>query len=87
MDGVGRGCDSGSRRSWSLDSKFSVLPSVVAEGRRVLGNTERVSDLFLTKSFYSGIYSSLITVVLTLTSDLPGRISSSCRGTRRSLLG
>ncbi len=36
-----------------MDNKFSVMPSVVAEGRRVLGNIERVSDVFLTKSFYA----------------------------------
>ncbi|CAB5034450.1 MAG: HAD-IC family P-type ATPase [Actinobacteria bacterium] len=36
-----------------LDNKWSVMPSVVAEGRRVLGNIERVSDVFLTKSFYA----------------------------------
>jgi cation-transporting ATPase E len=36
-----------------LDNKWSVMPGVVAEGRRVLGNIERVSDVFLTKSFYA----------------------------------
>jgi len=36
-----------------LDSKWSSLPRVVAEGRRVLGNIERVSDVFLTKSMYA----------------------------------
>ncbi len=36
-----------------LDNKWSVMPSVVTEGRRVLGNIERVSDVFLTKSFYA----------------------------------
>ncbi len=36
-----------------LDSKWSSLPWVVAEGRRVLGNIERVSDVFLTKSMYA----------------------------------
>lgn len=49
-----------------LDSQFSALPHVVAEGRRVLGNIERVSDLFLTKSFYASLL-SLMTVVFTLT--------------------
>lgn len=49
-----------------LDDKFSVLPGVVAEGRRVLGNIERVSDLFLTKSFYSAVL-SLLVVFVTLT--------------------
>ena len=36
-----------------LDNKWSVMPGVVAEGRRVLGHIERVSDVFLTKSFYA----------------------------------
>lgn len=69
--GIAMGSGAGATRAVAqlvlLDSKFSVLPSVVAEGRRVLGNIERVSDLFLTKSFYSALL-SLITVVLTLTS-------------------
>ncbi|MDQ1247616.1 MAG: cation-transporting P-type ATPase [Actinomycetota bacterium] len=49
-----------------LDNSFAVMPSVVAEGRRVLGNIERVSSLFLTKSFYSAIM-SLLVVFFTLT--------------------
>ena len=32
-----------------LENKFAVLPSVVAEGRKVIGNIERVAKLFLTK--------------------------------------
>jgi cation-transporting ATPase E len=40
-----------------LDNKWSVMPSVVAEGRRVLGNIERVSDVFLTKTSYAVIFS------------------------------
>ena len=36
-----------------LDSKFDSLPSVVAEGRRVIANIERVSNLFLTKTAWS----------------------------------
>ena len=40
-----------------LDNKWSVMPGVVAEGRRVLGNIERVSDVFLTKSFYAVLIS------------------------------
>lgn len=36
-----------------LDNKFATLPYVVAEGRRVIGNIERVSNLFLTKTVYS----------------------------------
>ncbi|HVX42358.1 MAG TPA: HAD-IC family P-type ATPase [Mycobacteriales bacterium] len=36
-----------------LDNKFATLPYVVAEGRRVIGNIERVANLFLTKTIYS----------------------------------
>ncbi len=36
-----------------LDDKFATLPHVVAEGRRVIGNIERVANLFLTKTIYS----------------------------------
>lgn len=36
-----------------LANDFSVFPSVVAEGRRVIGNVERVANLFLTKTFYA----------------------------------
>ncbi len=36
-----------------LDGRFSHLPSVVAEGRRVIANIERVSMLFLTKTVYA----------------------------------
>lgn len=40
-----------------LKNQWSVMPSVVAQGRKVLGNIERVSDVFLTKSFYATIIS------------------------------
>ena len=43
-----------------LDNKFSVMPSVVAEGRRVLGNIERVADVFVTKTFYASVTSLVI---------------------------
>jgi cation-transporting ATPase E len=36
-----------------LDGKFSNLPGVVAEGRRVIANVERVSKLFLTKTTWA----------------------------------
>lgn len=36
-----------------LDGKFSHLPDVVAEGRQVIANIERVSMLFLTKTAYA----------------------------------
>ncbi|MFC9065744.1 HAD-IC family P-type ATPase [Streptomyces harbinensis] len=36
-----------------LNNSFATLPDVVAEGRRVIGNIERVANLFLTKTVYS----------------------------------
>jgi cation-transporting P-type ATPase E len=46
-----------------LDGKFSTMPGVVAEGRRVIANIERVANLFITKT----VYTMLITVVIVLT--------------------
>jgi cation-transporting ATPase E len=45
-----------------LDNKFATLPYVVSEGRRVIGNIERVSTLFLTKTVYSMLLALLIGV-------------------------
>ncbi|HOB04462.1 MAG TPA: HAD-IC family P-type ATPase [Propionibacteriaceae bacterium] len=38
-----------------LDSKFSHLPDVLAEGRRLIGNVERVASLFLAKNAMSAV--------------------------------
>jgi len=66
--GIAMGSGAGATRAVAqivlLDDTFSVMPSVVAEGRRVLGNVERVSDLFLTKSFYA-VTISIATIVFT----------------------
>ncbi|HPB44230.1 MAG: HAD-IC family P-type ATPase [Microthrixaceae bacterium] len=39
-----------------LDSSFSGLPAVVAEGRRVINNLQRVASLYLTKTTYAVIF-------------------------------
>ena len=36
-----------------LDSNFASMPKVVAEGRRVINNVQRVASLFLTKTIFS----------------------------------
>jgi cation-transporting P-type ATPase E len=36
-----------------LDGRFATMPRVVAEGRRVIANVERVANLFVTKTFYA----------------------------------
>ncbi|WP_035798740.1 cation-translocating P-type ATPase [Kitasatospora mediocidica] len=43
-----------------LDDRFATLPSVVAEGRRVIGNIERVASLFLVKTVYSVLLALLV---------------------------
>ncbi|MEV4106473.1 HAD-IC family P-type ATPase [Nonomuraea sp. NPDC049695] len=45
-----------------LDDRFATLPHVVGEGRRVLANIERVSNLFLTKTFYAIVLSLCVGV-------------------------
>ncbi len=46
-----------------LDSEFATLPGVVAEGRRVIANIERVSNLFLTKTTYAALL-AIVTVIV-----------------------
>jgi cation-transporting ATPase E len=62
--GVAMGAGSSASRAVAqivlLDNKFATLPYVVGEGRRVIGNVERVSNLFLTKTVYSLLLALLI---------------------------
>ena len=69
-----------------LNNKWSTLPEIVYEGRRILGNIERVSDVFLTKSIYAmtislatGLFSvpfpflpRQLTLIASLTIGIPG---------------
>ncbi|WP_327140932.1 cation-translocating P-type ATPase [Nocardia sp. NBC_01327] len=62
--GVAMGSGSPATRSVAqivlLDNRFATLPYVVGEGRRVIGNIERVSNLFLTKTVYSVVLAFLV---------------------------
>jgi cation-transporting ATPase E len=62
--GIAMGSGSGAARAVSqlvlLDDTFSSLPQVVAEGRRVVANMERVASLFLTKTVYATVLAVLI---------------------------
>ena len=46
-----------------LDGRFATMPSVVAEGRRVINNIERVANLFLTKTAYSMLLALSVGVI------------------------
>jgi len=71
-----------------LDSKFAHLPAVLAEGRRLIANVERVASLFVTKNVMSAVsilaaaffglaypfLPSQLTLVSTLTIGIPAAI-------------
>src|SRR4029453_5889415 len=78
---IGIAMDSGSpepkavARIVLLDGRFSQLPGVVAEGRQVIANIERVSMLFLTKTAYSTALAVLFGVMLLPFPFLPRQLS------------
>ena len=73
--GVAMGSGSAATRAVAqivlLDNKFATLPYVVAEGRRVIGNIERVANLFLTKTVYS-VWLALLVGLFGLASTIFG---------------
>ena len=62
--GIAMGSGSGASRSVAqlvlMDDKFSSLPSVLAEGRRVMNSVERASNLFI----YGTVYAVLISLTV-----------------------
>ena len=64
--GVAMGSGSAATRSVAqlvlLNDRFSSMPHVIAEGRRVIGNIERVANLFLTKTVYSVVLAMVVAV-------------------------
>lgn len=43
-----------------LDNRFATLPEVLAQGRRVINNIERVANLFVTKAVYAVLLTAII---------------------------
>jgi cation-transporting ATPase E len=78
---IGIAMDSGSAATKAvarlvlLDGRFSQLPGVVAEGRQVIANIERVSMLFLTKTAYATGLAVLFGVMLLEFPFLPRQLS------------
>jgi cation-transporting P-type ATPase E len=58
-----------------LDGRFSTMPHVVAEGRRVIANIERVANLFVTKTVYALILAIAIGIVHTPYPFVPRHLS------------
>ncbi|MBM7473012.1 HAD-IC family P-type ATPase [Subtercola frigoramans] len=59
-----------------LDGRFSSLPAVVAEGRRVIANVERVSMLYLSKAAYAALISVVFGLLLWGFPFLPRQLSA-----------
>lgn len=65
--GIAMGAGSSSTRAVAqlvlLDNRFATLPRVLAEGRRVINNIERVANLFITKAAYAVLLTALIGLI------------------------
>lgn len=64
--GIAMGSGSPAARAVSqfvlLDNKFATLPDIVAEGRRVIGNIERLTTLFLARTVYTFVLAVIVGV-------------------------
>ena len=103
--GIAMGSGSGASRSVAqlvlLDSSFATVPQVVAEGRRVIANIERVANLYLTKTVYAFVLALAIgvagwqfpflprhlTLIGTLTIGAPSFFLALAPSARRALTG
>jgi cation-transporting P-type ATPase E len=84
-----------------LDSRFATMPGVVAEGRRVIANIERVANLFVTKTVYAMLLAIAVgvarwpypflprhlTIVSSLTIGIPAFFLALSPNTRRYVPG
>lgn len=99
--GTGSPAARAAARAILLDDDFGRLPAVVAEGRRLIGNVERVSKLFLTKTAYAIFLALLVsvlglpfpfwarhlTLVAALTVGIPGFVLALAPNPNRVLAG
>jgi cation-transporting ATPase E len=84
-----------------LDNRFSVLPGVLAEGRRVINSVERAANLFIYGTVYSACIALVIaaagslypflprhlTLVRTLSVGIPGLVLALAPDSRRARTG
>ncbi len=84
-----------------VDDNFSAMPSVIAEGRRVIANVERVANLFVTKTVYATVLALVVgvarlpfpflprhlTLVSALTIGIPGFFLALAPNTKRAQHG
>jgi cation-transporting ATPase E len=84
-----------------LDGRFAAVPRLLAEGRRVIANIERVARLFVTKTCYAAVIAVVVgiagagypffprhlTIVSTLTIGVPGFFLALAPGAPRAVPG
>jgi cation-transporting ATPase E len=58
--GTGSAATRGVAQLVLLDNRFATLPEVLAQGRRVINNIERVANLFVTKAVYAVLLTAII---------------------------
>ena len=58
-----------------LDNRFATLPGVVAEGRRVIANIERVARLFVTKTVWAATFAVIVGVFTTSYPLIPRQLT------------
>jgi cation-transporting P-type ATPase E len=77
--GIAMGSGSGASRSVAqlvlMDDRFASLPSVLAEGRRVMNSVERAANLFIYGTVYSVIIALVIAVLGTEYPFLPRHLT------------
>jgi cation-transporting P-type ATPase E len=103
--GIAMGSGSQASRSVArvvlLDGTFAAIPPMLAEGRRVVANIERVARLFVTKTVYAAIIAIAVgaagvtypffprhlTIISTLTIGIPGFFLALAPGAPRARPG
>jgi cation-transporting ATPase E len=84
-----------------LDGQFATIPGVVAEGRRVIANIERVANVFITKTVWAALLAVAVgvalwpypflprhlTIIDTLTIGVPGFFLALAPNLRRYIPG
>jgi P-type E1-E2 ATPase len=77
--GIAMGSGSGAARAIAqltlLDGNFASLPDVLAEGRRVIANIERLAILFVTKTVFAAILVAVVAVAGLVYPFLPRHLS------------
>ncbi len=58
-----------------LDNRFATLPGVVAEGRRVIANINRVARLFVTKTVWAATFAVIVGIATTSYPILPRQLT------------